>query len=55
MTEYSQRFEQYNKTIYVSELMSLVNLQADYNYNPVKVTVDAAGRVYVIASGINHR
>ncbi len=28
-------------------------LEADYNYNPLKVTVDAAGRVYVIASGIN--
>lgn len=31
MVEYQKRFEQYNKTIYGSELMSLANLQEDYN------------------------
>lgn len=31
MTEYSKRFEQYNKTLYGSELLSLANLQEDYN------------------------
>lgn len=29
---YSQKFEQYNKRIYGSELLSLANLQLDYNY-----------------------
>lgn len=32
ITEYGQKFEQYNKkSVYGSELMSLANLQADYN------------------------
>lgn len=32
MTEYAKMFEQYNTSIYGSELLSLGNLQADYNY-----------------------
>ena len=44
---YVKSFEQYNKTIYGSELLSLGNLQADYNirqaelqgYTPISITV----------------
>lgn len=47
MSDYSQKFEQYNKVIYGSELMSLSNLQEDYNtkqaeekgYEPITITV----------------
>lgn len=31
MTDYGKKFEQYNKTLYGSELLSLANLQDDYN------------------------
>ena len=31
MQDYSKRFEEYNRTIYGSELFSLANLQEDYN------------------------
>ncbi len=44
---YAKSFEQYNKTIYGSELLSLANLQSDYNfrqadlkgYTPITITV----------------
>lgn len=39
LAEYVKKFEQYNKTIYGSELMSLANLQADYN----KIQADMKG------------
>lgn len=47
IVEYEKKFEQYNKTIYGSELMSLANLQEDYNrtlseeqgYSKITVTV----------------
>lgn len=47
LQSYMQKFEQYNKTIYGSELLSLGNLQLDYNYRqsdlngykPVTITV----------------
>ena len=46
-TNYAKKFEQYNKTIYGSELLSLGNLQADYNdrqadmqgYNRINIKV----------------
>lgn len=45
--DYMKRFEQYNRTVYGSELLSLGNLQLDYNYRqadlqgytPVTITV----------------
>ena len=39
LAEYVKKFEQYNKTIYGSELMSLANLQDDYN----KIQADMKG------------
>lgn len=47
LDNYAKSFEQYNKTIYGSELLSLGNLQSDYNfrqadlkgYTPVTITV----------------
>lgn len=47
LSDYSQKFEQYNKIIYGSELMSLANLQEDYNkrqaeekgYEEITITV----------------
>lgn len=51
MAEYSQKFENYNRTIYGSELLSLANLQEDYNktqagekgYTEVTVNVTTEG------------
>ena len=48
MQDYSKRFEEYNRTIYGSELFSLANLQEDYNkkfkeddgYTPIIIYVD---------------
>lgn len=37
LSDYSQRFEQYNKTIYGSELMSIANLQEDYQKTQVEL------------------
>ena len=61
LTDYAKRFEQYNTSIYGSELLSLGNLQLDYNYRQaelsgykpvtivVKITkeINENGRVYL--------
>ena len=47
IVDYGKKFEQYNKTIYGSELLSLANLQDDYNrtqtgekgYTPITIEV----------------
>ena len=52
--EYMQRFEQYYRTLYGSELLSLANLQEDYNntsdvlydgYDRIQITVTTDGIV----------
>ena len=48
MQDYSKRFEEYNRTIYGSELFSIANLQEDYNkrfneedgYTAITITVN---------------
>ena len=49
LAEYMRQFEQYNRTLYGSELLSLANLQEDYNekvrsqdegYEEVTITVE---------------
>lgn len=54
LNEYSKNFEQYNRTIYGSELLSLANLQEDYNttqtgekgYEAVNITVKITNQIY---------
>ena len=52
MAEYMRRFEQFNRTLYGSEILSLANLQEDYNnsveredsgYDIIKITVITNG------------
>lgn len=59
--EFSKKFEQFNKTIYGSELLSLANLYEDYNltkaeekgYTPIKIKITIKtqiaeeGKIYV--------
>ena len=49
LAEYMRRFEQFDRTVYGSELLSLGNLQQDYNlsdaridvgYAPIEITVE---------------
>ena len=67
LTNYNHKFEQYNRTIYGSELLSLANLREDYNkaqsdikgYQKVEIkvsmirAVEANGTTYVGASRYN--
>jgi len=65
LTDYSLKFEKYNRKIYGSELMSLANLQEDYNltqtgekgYEAVDITVEIknsiAGTTYFSAGNKN--
>ena len=39
ITEYMRRFEQFNRTLYGSELLSLANLQEDYNASDAREDV----------------
>ena len=39
ITEYMRRFEQFNRTLYGSELLSLANLQEDYNASDARADV----------------
>lgn len=52
LTEYTRQFEQFNRTLYGSELLSLANLQEDYNkevisendgYSQVEIQVETKG------------
>ena len=54
MIEYMRQFEQFNRTLYGSELLSLANLQSDYNssearedvgYDRIEITVKTNGIV----------
>ena len=40
MVEYMRQFEQFNRTLYGSELLSLANLQEDYNTSEARETVE---------------
>ena len=39
MIEYMRQFEQFNRTLYGSELLSLANLQSDYNSSEAREDV----------------
>ena len=64
-TEYMKKFEQFNRTLYGSELLSLANLQEDYNntadvlyegYDRIEITVVTNGIVnspYFVAGTFN--
>lgn len=61
ITEYSKKIEQYNKTLYGSELLSLANLQDDYNktqagekgYTAIKIQVTISKPVDYFFTGTN--
>ena len=60
LSSYSLKFEKYNRTIYGSELMSLANLQEDYDLTQVetvgyeKVTIKVKVNREIEANGITY-